>query len=598
MGRKITVYDEAGRPQQVDAESWADEVLPVLLDEAWDDPESLATRILSAIEDGFAERVLEAAEQLVEIDPEAERATSVLALAHSRCDEIDEAEGLLLRFLADHGDSALVLAQLGELEAERGEAPQGERLFRRALAVDPNCVLALERIVAIQLERGGPKARETCLADLCGAPGSYWPQLLRARDRLLDGDILAAEELYDSVWSLIDQDIAALVRVSGDLGECGFPDRLIDRIKPIWQPERHGPILGLNLARACLERHALAEGRAILRDLIALDVPHLIDEVRRLEAEFVSAQLAGVQEASSDLGTEPLQVAVVPFEGPVWASCFSDPGPLVVEPVRASQRVALLAFADVRAQQLGKPVDENDVVVAGRMSRGVPLYLGESLSQTTDAHAATLIPVVHGQGPILAGEPWDPEWFLSEIPVAQRPAVLVSGTISVAGLELRIYDVHAGTTVSSASFGFDPAALGDVPLSLIEATVRDALERGGYVRPRSAPSPFYAPMVPECQSTWLTAIDHLHAQVLVAGRLVERDALVDEQSAMQNYFDLADAMPDSANAVLLACGGVLAAHGYGSGLAEKFKEPVLRLLRAGDPGGVFARLADHVEERL
>jgi tetratricopeptide (TPR) repeat protein len=597
MSRKITVYDEAGRPMQIDAERWADEILPGLLTEAWDDAETLAQRILGAIDDGFAERVLRAAEHLVAIDERPDRAASLLALVHTRLEEIDVAEGMLLRFLADHGDSALVLAQLGEIELARGDESLACTLFRRALAIDPNCVFALEQWLQALDERGGEAARHDGLRELAALEGSFWPQILIAREHLDRGDVRGAERIYDGVWDRLVDDGAALVRLSGDLGATGYPDLVLSRVAPVWDLERHGPVVGLNLVRACLDLGELTRGREILRRIDALGMPQFAEEVVRLQSELAAAQR---DEIHRELGTvaEPMRVAVVPFDGPVWSACFNEAGPLVAPAVPAGASIGLLALADVRATERGRPLEEEDIVEAGRVSRALMLHLSEVLTQRTDARAVALIPVVRGAGPILAGEAWDREWFLSEIPEEHRPDVLVHGVILDGRIELRAEDTREGAVFSVLRF--EPAPGGLAPsLSMTEAAVQDALERAGVLRPRARPSRYcMRNLEPEFEGLYLRLVDQLHAQILVAGGLVGIDSIADETMHMRAAFDFAEETEDCPSATLLACGQVLAAIGYRSPTAKAFKEPLLRLLRREGPGGTLWRLADYVEERL
>lgn len=76
----ISAYDDRGRPFLVSRKQWAEEVLPNSLHEAWRDPERLRAHVVVAVEDGFADVVLDAALRLSEIDPSPYRAAAALAL--------------------------------------------------------------------------------------------------------------------------------------------------------------------------------------------------------------------------------------------------------------------------------------------------------------------------------------------------------------------------------------------------------------------------------------------------------------------------------------------------------------------------------------
>src|SRR5262245_13043455 len=61
----IQVYDEYGRPLQVDRETWRKEILPSNIQHAWNDAEALYSLIVHSLNDGLAAEMIKPAEQLM-----------------------------------------------------------------------------------------------------------------------------------------------------------------------------------------------------------------------------------------------------------------------------------------------------------------------------------------------------------------------------------------------------------------------------------------------------------------------------------------------------------------------------------------------------
>lgn len=94
-GDPITAFDELGRAVFVPRSLWAEEVLPESLKAAWDDPDRLSMHIRVALDDGFAELLLPAAERLATTDPQPIRGGATLALVQLSNGLFDDAAATL-----------------------------------------------------------------------------------------------------------------------------------------------------------------------------------------------------------------------------------------------------------------------------------------------------------------------------------------------------------------------------------------------------------------------------------------------------------------------------------------------------------------------
>src|SRR5258706_15681450 len=84
----ITVFDERGRELKVRREDWAQSVLVPELDKARNSPDRLCGVIVGALNDDFAEHVVDAAEQLARIDPDHERSAVILGIVRLKVGDL------------------------------------------------------------------------------------------------------------------------------------------------------------------------------------------------------------------------------------------------------------------------------------------------------------------------------------------------------------------------------------------------------------------------------------------------------------------------------------------------------------------------------
>ncbi|MBP6307472.1 MAG: hypothetical protein KA334_02040, partial [Opitutaceae bacterium] len=136
--RKFLAYDPFGRQVALGREEWLKDVIPQQLKSAWDNPEQLGTIILHSVADGLAEEMIAPAEHLVEIDPNRERSTVLLSSVYGQANRLPDAEYTLKSYLAQHGDSAVVLANLAKVfSLQKNEAEILPTLWH-SLELDPN----------------------------------------------------------------------------------------------------------------------------------------------------------------------------------------------------------------------------------------------------------------------------------------------------------------------------------------------------------------------------------------------------------------------------------------------------------------------------
>jgi hypothetical protein len=375
--------------------------------------------------------------------------------------------------------------------------------------------------------------------------------------------------------------------LSGDLGNAGHLQALIDLVGPLYDPELHGPLAGINLVRAYHATGRLEDGRELLRKLQRLNRPELADFLSELEVELVDSQPPRPVR-------EPVSVTVVRISPPIWTYQMARPDWLVPPPTDDGPKIAFLAFADVtrRNDQPSRHERETDL---GRLSRALPLFLAEALRLRTNAQTQVLIPVADNSAPIVAGEPWDPDMVLAKMPPGERPDLLVSGYFARERLRctivLELWDSARRERVAMHKVRVGRGFAGCA--SPVDEALRSLLEGrfGIELRPDAARGSCTPP--PEAvQDEYLSALGQLLVQVLAAAGAVDAASLWNERGMFEFYLSLAERMPESVVPKVMAICALACASEYDSPVLGQMKMAVREMMeQETDPASPLGRLA-------
>jgi tetratricopeptide (TPR) repeat protein len=281
-GGMIEAYDHQGNKILIERSEYRKGVLPGTFKDAWDDADNLYGAIVMALNDGFLAETVAPAERLRTIDPIGERSTTILGIVLMKNNELSRAEQVLSDYLHDH-DSGVVATNLAKVYDKQGRKHESRTTLRRALSIDPNQDNALEWFAAIAREESGDEAYLAAMRDIANEPGSWRAQLWIARDFLEHHDSQSAIQIYKQVLSSADIAEDGIMMISGDLGNNGYIEEIIELFLPVFDVHTHGIQAGLNLVQACIESHRKHDGLRICDDLLSLnryDLKQIIDERR------------------------------------------------------------------------------------------------------------------------------------------------------------------------------------------------------------------------------------------------------------------------------------------------------------------------------
>lgn len=396
----VKVFDQFGRSVQIPRESWKTQVLLPNLASKRSDPAALHDLIANALRDGFAADVLESARHLAQTDSRPARGANLLGVVLLQLGRPAEAKAVLERAVAAQGEDPYLLLNLAKAHSDLGETARRDEVLWRALERDPNQSAATLWYVALEKERAADEGETRAFERVAALPGSWLAQLWIARAALAARDTDRALSLYRNVLAR-NQPLpaAALMQISGDLGNAGNLEQLIELCAAPFDPAIHGIQVGNNLIKANLDLNRTAEARKLVEQLYTLRRPDwrqiLLDWERRiLEAE----RRDGPVDA-------PTALAFMAVEQPLWAlGTLGFDALLPGKDAQALRVTFVCGTAEAASQDTQARVQRTDAL--GQVTRTFPLYLAEELHLCSSASTRTLIPVVQPDSLALIGAPW------------------------------------------------------------------------------------------------------------------------------------------------------------------------------------------------
>ncbi|MBC3916724.1 hypothetical protein H8L32_04495 [Undibacterium sp. CY18W] len=271
-GEPITVYDAQGRQVVVPRNEWREKVLLPSIAEKANDADALYNVIMTALNDGFAKDLVAAAERLLAIDTIAERGYTVHGIVLLENGRLPEAEATLKAGMQKVGATGTLLTNLAKVVWETGNEAAAKDILWEAVQAAPNLENGLMWWLAMEREQHGDTAYVDALHTVCALPQTWRAQLVLAQYYLEQNQPETAVNLYHKVLHAKLFDASALASISGALGSHGHLTNIIELIAPVYQPERHDPMAGLNLLRAYQQLRRNKEGQALLIKMQAVDL--------------------------------------------------------------------------------------------------------------------------------------------------------------------------------------------------------------------------------------------------------------------------------------------------------------------------------------
>jgi len=577
--QRLTAYDAYGRAVSLTRDEYRTRVLPATLRKNWDNPPGLYGAIVQGLRDEFAEDLLDASEHLVEIDPDPERATAARGIVLMKTGDLDGAEEVLRRYHGQHDPSGVILTNLAKVAAERDDHDRAHDLLSEALQVDPNLENGLLWWAALARERGGEEAYLEALDAIAEVQGSWRPQLWLARHRLDEGDLTGAMELYNHVLGLAADQSDALLMISGDLGNAGYVEQVLELVMPRYVPERHALSVGFNLLNACVQANRRPEGEALLHRIGLLNAPHARDQVAAFGRSLDELKAA---EMGAPQATEPEAAPTIDdVPRPLWHTYLGRPDWLLPSAPRRAT-VGILTLADAGGEERVGSGPEPATTVGG-LARSLPLGLGEALLYSTDVEAMAIIPVVRGLGPVVPAQGWPPEDVIdlgrtegAELDYVVTGSLAQSETATSVRLEL--WDIERGEAVDSLAKETTAEDAGTALLDLGQQLVGRLVNEGK--ASAVTEQTHYALPTGALLDGYLMACDELFAMTLAGEGLTDPERLYGERDILNQLLNLTLANRQVLLPKLAFLAGLVLNRARGSSLYQEFRAPAVAMADA------------------
>ena len=251
--------------------------------------------------------------------------------------------------------------------------------------------------------------------------GGVLARLKQAREALELKNRAGAMAIYEEVLATAGDRADILVTISGDLGMTGNTRQIIELVAPRYDARRHGPATGINLLQAYLALRDPEAAQHVLDLLFELNRPDLEQRLLGFSNVIADMLLLGNEEAGAPspapdeaaTGGTPesgavLKIALVNISKPLWYYGLESVAGLLPRKEGRMRRIAfgqlaVLGVKDV-AEVMRQPEDE-----LGRLSRGIPLWLAETLFFSANYNASAAVATLNGEHYGLFYAEWTPE---------------------------------------------------------------------------------------------------------------------------------------------------------------------------------------------
>lgn len=575
----IEVFDQYGRKILISKEEWRKEVLPANIKKVWDNPDELYQIIVLALNDKHFMDVLEASERFLEIDKNRERGYATRSVVLMENGRTSEAKAVLEKYIKEYGEAAYILVNLAQIYHKEGNQPKFEEYLWKTVQADPNQEKGLGWWVSIKNEKSGRSAYIEELKKVAQMPGSWRAQLWLAREALEAKDLSKAMDYYKHVLSIAQDIPAVLMQISGDLGRSGHYKEVFEIVLPVYTPEKHGVVPGLNILQAYLESRDYEHGRLFLDRMFALKREDIRDRLLKFATDF-DAKSKGFPKAIDK--NEKISATMVVFDKPIFVYGLRNADWLFSDDKKNGARIAIEPLAVLDNDEKGTVQHETD---EGRLTRSIPLYLSERLYYESNGYPSVFISVVSSNGGLItASKESTVGDFLETLAKGEDQAQFdyyISGTLrrdkEQLEINLSVWDCKTREKVKTFS---KKAALADVG-KMIRSMADDAI---GLLRERKviasiAPVSYYQQLKDDDVYLQLLCYGQALVQVLVSNGLGTKDTIHGERAILRNALDLAINGQGRFISMALFFSDLIKAYWYKSDVVGEFKDYALQLLK-------------------
>jgi len=572
----IQVYDAYGREMFIDKETWRKDVLPGNIKNSWGNPDELYGVIINALDDGNCSDVVKAAYQLYEIDHMPERGACVLAIVLMKNRKNDKAESVLKSFIEKHGETGVILTNLAKVYAEQGDDTKSDETLWRGLQLDPNQDNAVEWFAANHNDKSGHDGYINALEKISALKGSWRAQMWLARESLEKKDFPKALEYYNHIVSTLEVIPAeVMMHISGDLGNAGRLENLVELFGKRFNPELHGLMVGNNLLKAYIELGDTKSAQSILDSLYKMNRPDWKEHLAFWDNQL---DMASGKYGATDKDKE-FRVTSLTLEWPVWAHKLSSLDSLLPEKTDDAPSIAFIS-ASCEYQDFPDSPKIQKTDKEGSLCRAIPLFISEQIHMTTTAKSAMFIPIISGEGSFLmSSQPWEIE-ALADLAAGSNADFVWGSHLIAKGdeweLVMNFIHVRSKKLIETFTFDIDANDPASDIMKLSDEIRKVASDQCG-LKEIKAPVAYRLP-AEEIMNYYLDATSQSLAMTVATSDQSGSDSLYGERSILDCLLDLVLRDANSDIAQLMFIGGLAKNKSYGSDIYLEYKTKAEKLV--------------------
>lgn len=569
---QIECFDENGQKVLIPREEMITTVLPNQFKNDWNTADALYNDILLALKDEFNKEALDAAKHLVHIDEIKERGYTTLAIAFMANELHGEAEKTLNEYIKLYGKTGIILTNLARVLYSRKELDGALDLIWESLCLEPNQEATLQWWVMLCAEKYGKEHILDLIKRATGIKGSYLPQLYLARFYLEQKDFESAKPLYEYVLNTALDELPVLYIISGDLGNNGYINEIIDIVAPLYDPEKHDVMAGINILHAYLQTGNHIEGQKLIDKMMKTDRPDVKAFLTKLSNDFDVIKKGNIKKK---VDTDKVEYELVVTDKPIWFYGLKSPEWLLPKELKTGN-VGFLSFVDLTSKE--ENVTELQAEDAsGRITRSLPLLFQEVLLYKYNMESKFLVPIIKDLGPVVMRTEYNSK-SLADVARTNDLDYLITGSITEDNNDFNVKVIlYENKSKSVQTFETKLSSKGNnteftntlnsIMLKIAELNDLQLVE-----------SDFYKVPDENVVYNYVAALGQSLMQSLVDNKVVKLENLWGERNILNWYVDLALAAPENIVVKIILISGLAKSKSYGSEVYKEFKDQILALI--------------------
>lgn len=403
---KIKCFDSYGREMLITKDDWIKKILPGQIKKEWNNLQGLYNVIYQAFNDEIYHEVLKSCLQLVSIDDNFERSTTMLGICYHKLNKLRKSKSLYEDYIKKYGETGNILVNYAKILYELNQNDEGFEILKKALYLDPNLDNGLLWWASIHNEKGGNNLYIESLKEISKIENSWRPQLWLARYHLEQNNLQSAMDYYLNVPEFIFNDGSLLMMISGDLGKNGYIDEIIDFVLPKYKPELHGYDTANNLLNAYLNLERFNEGFKLIQLLQDQKWPHIKDSLLFYEKKFEELKIKESNSNKESISKNEIIATVL--NKPIWYYGLNSPPWIKPIEEKINKNIYLIPFS-AKTETSSEELQTEDF--SGILSRSIPLFLLENIFVNSIFNSDIVVLVKENAGPILFGKEVDMEYL-------------------------------------------------------------------------------------------------------------------------------------------------------------------------------------------